>query len=79
MVFLDVHALPASDFAHTLTRILGYGVTAAAVEAALQPLLTTRHHEVPARASRHLALDGKTLRGTIPADTMRGAHLLILH
>lgn len=60
----------------TWTRVLGYGVTAAAVEAALQSLLTRRMHEVPARASRQVALDGKTLRGTIPAGTTRGVHLL---
>jgi predicted transposase YbfD/YdcC len=60
----------------TWTRILGYGVTAAAVEAALQPLLTTPPPEVPARTKHHLALDGKTLRGTIPATTTRGVHLL---
>lgn len=60
----------------TWTRILGFGVTAAAVEAALQSLLTPSVHEVPARASRHLALDGKTLRGTIASATTRGVHLL---
>lgn len=60
----------------TWTRILGYGVNAAAIDAALQPLLTPPQHEVPARARHHLALDGKTLCGTIPATTTRGVHLL---
>jgi predicted transposase YbfD/YdcC len=55
---------------------LGYGVNAAAIDAALQPLLTPPQHEVPARARHHLALDGKTLCGTIPATTTRGVHLL---
>jgi predicted transposase YbfD/YdcC len=74
----DVFGLSRVPMPHptTWTRILGYGVTAAAVEAALQPLLTAPQSEVPARASRHLALDGKTLRGTIPSDTTRGVHLL---
>lgn len=74
----DVFGLSRVPMPHptTWTRILGYGVTAAAVEAAIQPLRTTPLSEVPIRASRHVALDGKTLRGTIPADTTRGVHLL---
>lgn len=71
-------ALPRARMPHptTWSRVLGYGVTAAAVEAALQPLLSHATREVPARASRQVALDGKTLRGTIPAGTTRGLHLL---
>jgi predicted transposase YbfD/YdcC len=70
--------LPRARMPHptTWTRVLGYGVAATAVEAALQPLLTPPLREVPRRASRHVALDGKTLRGTIPAETTRGVHLL---
>lgn len=60
----------------TWTRVLGYGVTAEAVETALLSLLVVPTREVPARASQHLAIDGKTLRGTIPAHTTRGVHLL---
>jgi predicted transposase YbfD/YdcC len=73
--------LPRARMPHptTWTRILGYAVTATAVEAALQPLLTVPMEEVPPRASRHLALDGKTLRGTIPAHTTRGVHLLSVY
>jgi len=71
-----VFGLPRPRMPHptTWTRSLGYGVTATAVEVALQPLLTMLQHEIPPRASRHLALDGKS--GTIPAGTMRGVHLL---
>lgn len=70
--------LPRPRMPHptTWTRVLGYGVTATAVEAALQPLLTPPIQQVPARACRHVARDGKTLRGTIPAGTTRGVHLL---
>jgi len=32
--------------------------------------------ELAARASRQIALDGKTLRGTIPADSKTGVHLV---
>lgn len=63
----------------TWTRILGYGVTPAAVEAALQSLIAVPTGEVPPRASRHLALDGKPLRGTMPAHTTRGVHLLSIY
>jgi predicted transposase YbfD/YdcC len=60
----------------TWTRVLGHAVTAEAIEAALQPLLLTTSAEVPARASRQIALDGKTLRGTIPATKRSGVHLV---
>jgi len=61
----------------TWTRVLGNQVAAAAIEAALQPLLVTSHSsEIPERASRQLALDGKTLRGTIPAAARSGVHLV---
>lgn len=61
----------------TWTRVLGNAVAADALEAALQPLLVTPSAEVPARASRQIALDGKTLRGTIPtAAGSGGVHLV---
>ena len=63
----------------TWSRVLGVGVAAAAIEAALQPLLAPPKPVVPLRASQHLALDGKTLRGTIPAGTSSGVHLLALY
>lgn len=61
----------------TWTRVLGNAVAAAAIEAALQPLLATSASvELPERASRQIALDGKTLRGTIPAAARSGVHLV---
>jgi predicted transposase YbfD/YdcC len=60
----------------TWTRVLGQAVTAEAIEAALLPLLVSSTAEVPARASRQIALDGKTLRGTIPATKRSGVHLV---
>ncbi len=73
-----VFGLPRSRMPHptTWTRILGMGVTARAIEEALQPLLVTASNEVPARASRQVALDGKTLRGTVPLGATRGVHLV---
>jgi predicted transposase YbfD/YdcC len=60
----------------TWTRVLGYGVAACAIEAAVAPLLQPpASAEVPARASDQIAVDGKTLRGTIP-NAGQGVHLL---
>jgi DDE_Tnp_1-associated len=57
---------PCMPHPTTWTRVLGNAVAAAAIETALQPLLHPPPiSEVPTRASRQLALDGKTLRGTI--------------
>lgn len=63
----------------TWSRVLGFGVTAQAIEYALAPLLAPPLADIPDRASQHCALDGKTLRGTIPADTSNGVHLLTLY
>lgn len=64
----------------TWTRVLGSGVAAEAIEAAVQPLLAPpASAEVPERASQHLAIDGKTLRGTIPAGSCHGVHLVSLY
>ena len=61
----------------TWTRVLGHAVPAAAVEAALHPLLhDTSGSEVGPRASTQVALDGKTLRGTIPSGASQGVHLV---
>jgi predicted transposase YbfD/YdcC len=60
----------------TWTRVLGNAVAADALEAALQPLLLRPTAEVPERASRQIALDGKTLRGTISATARSGVHLV---
>jgi hypothetical protein len=74
-----VFELPRPRMPHptTWTRVLGNAVAAAAIETALQPLLEPPPTaEVPARASRQIALDGKTLRGTIPATARSGVHLV---
>jgi len=74
-----VFNLPRPRMPHptTWTRVLGNAVAAAAIETALQPLLEPPPTaEVPARASRQIALDGKTLRGTIPAAARSGVHLV---
>ncbi len=55
---------PCMPHPTTWARILGHALTAQALETALQPLLVTLTAEVPARASRQIALDGKTMRGT---------------
>lgn len=61
----------------TWSRILGYAVAAEAVESAVGQLLQpSASAEVPAPASRHVALDGKTLGGTIPAGRSTGVHLV---
>jgi hypothetical protein len=69
-------ARPQMPHPTTWTRVFGSGVAVAAIETALQPLLMPVCGDVPRRASEHHALDGKTLRGTIPAGTSRGVHLL---
>lgn len=61
----------------TWSRVLGFGVAAAAIDAAVAPLLQpTPAPEVAPRASQQVALDGKTLRGTIPTRTGQGVHLV---
>jgi predicted transposase YbfD/YdcC len=60
----------------TWTRILGYRVAADAIEDALRPLLVTPSAHVPTRASRQIALDGKTLRGSSPPDAKTKVHLV---
>ncbi len=60
----------------TWTRILGHRVAADAIEDALRPVLVPPSAHVPARASRQVALDGKTLRGSSPADAKTKVHLV---
>jgi predicted transposase YbfD/YdcC len=55
------HAVDQSDFEERLTSFF---------------LAQRKSAEVPPRGSIVLALDGKTLRGTIPAGHSRGVHLL---
>jgi predicted transposase YbfD/YdcC len=61
----------------TWSRILGRAVDVAALEQMVQHLLAPpRLGEVPERCSIVVALDGKTIRGTIPRGQTRGVHLL---
>lgn len=72
-------ALPQARMPHptTWSRVLASAVVAEALDHALAPLLVPpTPAEVPPRASRPIALDGKTLRGTIPAGASQGVHLL---
>jgi predicted transposase YbfD/YdcC len=61
----------------TWSRVLASAVAAEALDHALAPLLVVPPSaEVPARVSQQLALDGKTLCGTIPRGASQGVHLL---
>jgi predicted transposase YbfD/YdcC len=79
----EVHLLFATKRAqmphHTSwSRILGRAVDLDDLERLVQQLLapSTTVGEIPDRCSIEVALDGKTLRGTIPAGQTRGVHLL---
>jgi predicted transposase YbfD/YdcC len=61
----------------TWSRILGQAVEPVEVEAIIGLFFVTAAQESePKRGSIRLALDGKTLRGTIPLGASRGVHLL---
>jgi predicted transposase YbfD/YdcC len=60
----------------TWSRVLGTAVDVVALEHLLRDSLHPLPHEVPDRASIALALDGKTLRGTIPLGQTQGVHLV---
>jgi predicted transposase YbfD/YdcC len=62
----------------TWSRLFAEAVDVQALEAALSTFFQARQAtaEVPARGSLILAVDGKTLRGTIPAGQTRGVHLV---
>ncbi len=61
----------------TWSRVLGYATEPAEVEQAVGQFFASLAQPSPAkRGSLHLALDGKTLRGTIPLGETRGVHLL---
>jgi predicted transposase YbfD/YdcC len=61
----------------TWSRVLGFGVAATAIDAAVAPLLQAAPAaEVAPRASQQVALDGKTMRGTIPTRSGQGVHLV---
>lgn len=62
----------------TWSRLFADAVDVQALEQALGHFFQTLHAsaEVPARGSIILAVDGKTLRGTIPAGQTSGVHLV---
>jgi predicted transposase YbfD/YdcC len=61
----------------TWSRILGHGVEPSEVEQIIgRFFVTAARGSQPKRGSLQLALDGKTLRGTIPLGASQGVHLL---
>jgi predicted transposase YbfD/YdcC len=77
---LAVHfGLPRAHMPHptTWSRVLGAAVVVEALDHALATLVApTPTAELPLPASQQIALDGKTVRGTIPAGSTQGVHLL---
>jgi predicted transposase YbfD/YdcC len=61
--------------ASTWSRVLGQAVDPDALEQALTTFFQTLPTDAP-RGSIIVAIDGKTLRGTIPAGQTRGVHLV---
>ncbi len=60
----------------TWSRVLGTAMDVDALERVLHDVVQPASAEVPARATVALALDGKTLRGTIPLGHTQGVHLV---
>ena len=60
----------------TWSRILGQAVDPLALEQALTTFFQAPATETPPRGSIVVVVDGKTLRGTIPAGQSRGVHLV---
>lgn len=62
----------------TWSRLFAQAVDVQALEAALRTFFQEGQAtaEIPARGSLILAVDGKTLRGTIPAGQTRGVHVV---
>jgi predicted transposase YbfD/YdcC len=61
----------------TWSRVLGHAVEPSEVEHLIgQFFVTAQSDAEPQRGKIQLALDGKTLRGTIPLGATRGVHLL---
>jgi len=61
----------------TWSRVLGHGVSPEEVEQALGQFFGgQKRAKAPKRGSIQVCLDGKTLRGTIPAGQSQGVHLL---
>src|SRR5881275_1984967 len=61
----------------TWSRVLGHAVKPEEVEQALsQFFIGQKRSQAPKRGSIQVCLDGKTLRGTLPAGHSRGVHLV---
>ncbi len=60
----------------TWSRVLGQAVDPVALEQALTTFFQAPSTDAPPRGSIVLAVDGKTLRGTIPAGQTRGVYLV---
>ena len=67
---------PQMPHQSTWSRVLGTAVDPDAVEAALRTFFQPPPEAAPARASIIVAVDGKTLRGTIPLGHTQGVHLV---
>ena len=69
---------PTMPHPSTWSRIFGAAVDVPAFEQLLGTFFQATQHtaEVPARGSIVLAVDGKTVRGTIPAGQTSGVHLV---
>lgn len=75
----DLFAFERATLPHptSWSRILGNAVRPADVDRAVSAFLRRAEEPlIPARASIVVALDGKTVRGTIPRGSTRGLHLL---
>jgi predicted transposase YbfD/YdcC len=72
-------ALPRARMPHptTWSRVFGSAVAVATLEQVMAALVAPPPPtEEPSPASHQIALDGKALRGTIPAGSSQGVHLL---
>src|SRR5579859_1509709 len=69
---------PTMPHQSTWSRVFGTAVAVDALEQVLCQFFREQQHtaEVPARGSGILAVDGTTLRGTIPRGQSRGVHLV---
>jgi predicted transposase YbfD/YdcC len=61
----------------TWSRVLGHAVSPEDLEQAMSQFFTQqKRRKAPKRGSIQVCLDGKTLRGTIPAGQSQGVHLM---
>ena len=69
---------PTMPHATTWSRLLAHAIDPVALTEHLRQFFATAYHTtfVPARGTLVVAVDGKTLRGTIPAGQTSGVHLV---